>query len=41
LSEDQKNILNEELGLTILSTDIKTIETVGGGSIRCMLAEIF
>jgi hypothetical protein len=41
LSEDQKNILNEELGLTILSTDINTIETVGGGSIRCMLAEIF
>jgi len=41
LSEDQKNILNEELGLTILSTDIDTIETVGGGSIRCMLAEIF
>jgi hypothetical protein len=41
LSEDQNNILNEELGLTILSTDINTIETVGGGSIRCMLAEIF
>jgi hypothetical protein len=25
----------------ILSADIKTIETYGGGSARCMMAEIF
>lgn len=25
----------------ILSSDIETIEAVGGGSVRCMLAEIF
>jgi hypothetical protein len=26
---------------TIVHADIRTIETVGGGSVRCMLAEIF
>lgn len=41
LSEDQRNIIVDELGLTILSSDIKTIEKIGGGSLRCMLAEIF
>jgi hypothetical protein len=26
---------------TILHTDLTTIETIGGGSARCMMAEIF
>lgn len=39
LSENQ--IAQIEKYTTILSADIATIEAVGGGSVRCMLAEIF
>lgn len=31
----------EKLGIRIIHSDISTIESVGGGSFRCMLAEIF
>jgi hypothetical protein len=35
----QKNELSKYCEL--LPLNIKTIETIGGGSVRCMLAEIF
>jgi hypothetical protein len=39
LSENQKNtIINYS---KIISSDINTIELCGGGSARCMMAEIF
>lgn len=39
LTEDQKSVLNS---LTeIVSCPINTIETRGGGSVRCMMAEVF
>lgn len=39
LSEEQRQILS--IHSTPLPVDITTIETVGGGSARCMVAEIF
>ncbi len=40
-SLNEKQIEQIENYAEILSSDIATIETVGGGSVRCMLAEIF
>jgi len=39
LSKEQKDILKVHTNL--LPVDITTIETIGGGSVRCMMAEIF
>lgn len=39
LTKEQKDILKVHTNL--LPVDITTIETIGGGSVRCMLAEIF
>tara|TARA_B100000900_G_scaffold134094_1_gene113534 strand:- start:128 stop:475 length:348 start_codon:yes stop_codon:yes gene_type:complete len=39
LNEDQKNTIKKYS--RIVSCDIKTIEVCGGGSARCMMAEIF
>ena len=39
LTQQQKQTL--ELHTQLLPVDITTIETIGGGSIRCMMAEIF
>jgi len=39
LTKEQKDIL--KIHTTLLPVDITTIETVGGGSVRCMMAEIF
>lgn len=39
LNEEQKKILSYHTNL--LPVNIKTIETIGGGSARCMIAEIF
>ncbi|MGH8175670.1 MAG: citrulline utilization hydrolase CtlX [Steroidobacter sp.] len=40
LSPEQRALL-EEYGGPIVAAPIPTIETLGGGSVRCMLAEIF
>jgi len=39
LTDEQKDILN--IHSNLLPIDITTIETIGGGSVRCMMAEIF
>ena len=39
LTEDQVSAIEKHC--EILSTDLTTIETCGGGSARCMMAEIF
>jgi hypothetical protein len=39
LNQNQLNFLSERARLVVLP--IETIETIGGGSARCMLAEIF
>jgi hypothetical protein len=39
LNQNQLNFLSERIRLVVLP--IETIETIGGGSARCMLAEIF
>ena len=39
LNENQKNLINKYS--SIVSSDINTIEVCGGGSARCMIAEIF
>ncbi len=39
LTAEQKNILN--IHSNLLPININTIETIGGGSVRCMMAEIF
>lgn len=39
LSADQKNVI--ERHARIISSDVQTIESVGGGSVRCMIAENF
>lgn len=39
LSEEQLNLLKSEA--EILYSDLETIETCGGGSARCMMAEVF
>jgi len=39
LTKEQKRIL--AIHTTLLPIDINTIETVGGGSVRCMMAELF
>jgi hypothetical protein len=39
LTKQQKQIL--EMHTHLLPVDISTIETIGGGSVRCMMAEIF
>jgi len=39
LNENQKNIITKYSRM--ISSDINTIETCGGGSTRCMMAEIF
>ena len=39
LTKQQKEVLGHHT--TLLPIDITTIETTGGGSVRCMLAEIF
>jgi hypothetical protein len=38
-TEEQKNILSSDSDIVVV--EIPTIETVGGGSARCMLAEVF
>lgn len=40
-SFDQSQIEEIESHTTILAPQIPTIETIGGGSVRCMMAEIF
>jgi len=40
-SLNAQQISNIEKYCTILSSDLKTIETCGGGSARCMMAEVF
>lgn len=40
-SLNEKQLAQIEKYATILSADIETIEAVGGGSVRCILAEIF
>jgi len=39
LTKEQKRILS--IHSNLLPIDIETIETIGGGSVRCMMAEIF
>ncbi len=39
LTKDQLNFI--EKYHSIIHSDLKTIETLGGGSARCMLAEIY
>lgn len=39
LSENQQNTLKQEA--CVIAGKISTIETIGGGSVRCMLAEVF
>lgn len=39
LTKEQRDIL--QMHTTLLPMDITTIETIGGGSTRCMMAEIF
>lgn len=39
LTDDQREILSKEA--TLLSSDLSTIEACGGGSARCMMAEVF
>ncbi len=39
LTKEQKDVL--KVHTKLLPIDINTIETVGGGSVRCMMAEIF
>ena len=39
LSIEQRDILSKEA--TLLSSDLSTIEACGGGSARCMMAEVF
>jgi hypothetical protein len=39
LTPDQLQILEKEA--TLLSSDLSTIEACGGGSARCMMAEVF
>jgi hypothetical protein len=36
---EQREVLGRDK--TLLPFDITTIETIGGGSVRCMLAEVF
>jgi hypothetical protein len=40
LSPEQIHILTEELSLGLVAAPLSIIETVGGGGVRCMLAEI-
>ncbi len=40
-SLNEKQLKQIENHARILSAKIETIEAVGGGSVRCMLAEIF
>lgn len=37
----QENLKELEKQYRIISTDINVIETIGGGSARCMIAELF
>eukprot|EP01094_Clydonella_sp_ATCC50884_P018653 TRINITY_DN3488_c0_g1_i2.p1 TRINITY_DN3488_c0_g1~~TRINITY_DN3488_c0_g1_i2.p1 ORF type:complete len:261 (-),score=114.61 TRINITY_DN3488_c0_g1_i2:205-987(-) len=39
-TEDQKQAMAEH-GLGIIHADISTLENIGGGSVRCMMAELF
>ena len=39
LTDTQRDLLSKEASL--LSSDLGTIETCGGGSARCMMAEVF
>ncbi len=39
LTENQREVLSKEA--TLLSSDLSTIEACGGGSARCMMAEVF
>ncbi|MCH2043809.1 MAG: arginine deiminase-related protein [Saprospiraceae bacterium] len=41
LTVQQLSLIQEDLQLKILAPAIHIIETIGGGSVRCMLAEIF
>ena len=40
LEENQINFLNQKYS-EIIHSDIPTIEKYGGGSVRCMLTELF
>ena len=41
LSAEQRTLITDKFENLILAPDITTIETIGGGSARCMIAEIF
>ena len=41
LTKEQKEAITNTFGNTIIAPDINLIETIGGGSARCMIAEIF
>ncbi|THH41519.1 citrulline utilization hydrolase CtlX [Neolewinella litorea] len=41
LSDEQRDALLEPTGMRIVHADLSTIEHYGGGSARCMLAEVF
>ena len=41
LSDEQKDLLQNKHGQRLLHFEIPTIEYIGGGSVRCMIAELF
>lgn len=41
MDENQKRILTEENELELVHCSVNTIESLGGGGVRCMIAEIF
>jgi hypothetical protein len=41
LTQEQVSTIEDEFGNTIIAPPINVIETVGGGSARCMIAELF
>ena len=41
LNAQQVSVIEKEFNNTIIAPPINVIETVGGGSARCMIAELF
>jgi len=41
LTKEQIEAITGTFGNTIIAPDINLIETIGGGSARCMMAEVF
>jgi hypothetical protein len=41
LSAAQEATITKDFGCTIVSGAIPVIERIGGGSVRCMIAEVF